>query len=82
MVKDPTKPAVATMLMRSHVLTPRIEDVTDDKMKVISQLGGTATMRVNEQYFTGFQETNDYYLVSVNGVWKLSDIQPVTGGVH
>lgn len=82
MISGSATQAVSQMLMRNHTLTPRLQDLSQDQMKVISQLGGTATVRVDETYFTGFQEINDYYLVSDNGIWKLSDIRRVAGGMH
>lgn len=80
MIKQPPTARVATLLMTNFSRTPRLDQLPQDAMQVLNQTDGAATVRVNEVYFTGIQSVDDYYLVSDNGVWKVVDLQPVSGG--
>lgn len=78
MIQDTTRPSIVRMLMTSHPYRP-VSIMPQDALQVLTQNDGSATVRVNEKYFTGVPTLYDYFLISDNGVWKLSDIQPVNG---
>ncbi|CAN5566243.1 hypothetical protein BH10CYA1_BH10CYA1_59970 [soil metagenome] len=78
LIQNTTRPSIVRMLMTSHPYRP-VSIMPQDALQVLTQNDGSATVRVNEKYFTGVPTLYDYFLVSDNGVWKLSDIKPVTG---
>lgn len=79
MLSEPVKPSVSLTLAINHTQCPRLDELPADAFEILSETDGTCTVRVKERYFTRENTVNDYSLVSVNGVWKLSDIQPAYG---
>lgn len=79
MLMEPVKPSVSFTLAINHTQCPRLDELPVDAFEILNQTDGACTVRVKERYFTNQNTVNDYTLVSVNGVWKLSDIQPAYG---
>lgn len=81
MIKQPPDFSVSGLLTTSDVQCPDPAAMPSDALQVVSQDDSAAIVRVQESYFTGKQAMSDYYLVSDNGVWKLSEIKAVNGSL-